>query len=247
MHVSRFEPSGARREPVIPMGRRRPSDLQSFRFGRYTPKLVRSRKSDRPDWASDGVGIESGQDRLGWSVAGGGCEPVEAARRTESLCRVDWLSALWARRHDRPAQCEVEKKSKQVGNESGDERPGNSRHGAAPSVCVDVAETENPDRNQAAGEQADARAGNGLRPYRKLPGIESCSESDCQPNEHCDADDRASDESNSLRNDTPKLTAFHMICPFLFADLAETRSSTGTKRARHQEGAIQKVNNPAWA
>jgi hypothetical protein len=163
------------------------------------------------------------------------------------VCRMDGLSALWARRHDRPAQCEVEKKSKQVGNESGDERPGNGRHGAAPRVCVDVPETENPDRNQAAGDQTDARAEKRLRPYRKLPGIESFSESNCQPTEHCDADYRASNESNSLRNDTPKLTAFHRICPFPFADLAETRSSTGTKRARPQEGAIQKVNNPAWA
>jgi hypothetical protein len=66
-----------------------------------------------------------------------------------------------------------------------------------------------------------------------------------QPNEDCDADDRASGDPHWLRNDIPKLTTFHRICPFLFADLAETRSSTGNKSAKHQEGAIQKVNNPA--
>jgi hypothetical protein len=37
------------------------------------------------------------------------------------------------------------------------------------------------------------------------------------------------------------------MCPFLLPERAETRRSTGNKREKHHEGAIQKVNRPVWA
>jgi hypothetical protein len=163
------------------------------------------------------------------------------------LLRRDEPRAAWAWQSYRLAQCEVEKKAKQIRNQRRDQRPEDGRHGTASRVGVDVTETENPDRDQRAGEQTHANTGERFqhRRYGALADDAAMDRSSDQPNEHSEADYRASGYSNWLRHDIQKFTTFHMTCPFLFADRAEMRSSAGSKRAKHQEGAIQKVNNPA--
>ena len=71
-------------------------------------------------------------------------------------------------------------------------------------------------------------------------------ETDGQANEYCEARDGERSCLNRPGNDIPK-TMVHTMCPFLFAERAETRRTTGNKREKHQEGAIQKVNKPVWA
>ena len=153
-----------------------------------------------------------------------------------------------ARRRGRPAQCEVEEKSKQVGNQRGNERPENGRHGAASSVCVDVAETEEPDGGQSACEQAHTHAKKTIECGRCGGAVNwSLHNAEDDADEHATANGGTSGDADRFWHSTQKLMSFHRTLPFVFVDRARSRSNTGKNREKHQEGAIQKVNKPAWA
>jgi hypothetical protein len=157
-----------------------------------------------------------------------------AAPRAESMLCCHRLPTVRTRQWNGPAQGEVEKKSEQVRDESCDQCPEDTRHGAAASICIDVAQTENPDCDHNAHHQPEAA---GREPSMEIS-------SNARADEHPAGRNHEGCCLNKFRNHIQEFMDVHWDNPFAFIQPADKRCRRGKSKQRQREGTIHKASNP---
>ena len=189
---------------------------------------------------------EQAARRLLRSLAGERGGSLIATPRAESLPRRSRLPAVRTRQSNGSAQGKVEKKSEQVGDERCDQCPEDGRHAAPSSICIDIAQAENPDCAQQSPPASRGRAPwqQNREPGGDLTILQRRMLPDKADQHHRRLLSRQASGFNGLRNDIQELTNAHWDNPFSFIQPADNRCRMGNSRQKHKDGTIHKASNP---